>query len=41
MKRSEKTELTISKIMNAAMIEFGTNGYVSSSVNNICKSRYQ
>lgn len=38
MKRSEKTELTISKIMNAAMIEFGTNGYVSSSVNNICKS---
>lgn len=38
MKRSEKTELTISKIMEAAMTEFGTNGYVGGSVNNICKS---
>ena len=35
---SEKTELTVSKIMEAAMTEFGTNGYVSGSVNNICKS---
>lgn len=38
MKQSEKTELTVSKIMDAAMIEFGTNGYVGGSVNNICKS---
>lgn len=38
MKRSEKTALTVSKIMQAAIIEFGTNGYVSGSVNNICKS---
>lgn len=38
MKRSEKTELTVSKIMESAMIEFGTNGYVGGSVNNICKS---
>lgn len=38
MKRSEKTELTISKIMEAAMTEFDTNGYVGGSVNNICKS---
>lgn len=38
MKRSEKTELTVAKIMEAAMTEFGTNGYTGSSVNNICKS---
>lgn len=38
MKRSEKTELTISKIIEAAMSEFGANGYVGGSVNNICKS---
>lgn len=38
MKKSEKTELTVSKIMNTAIIEFGTNGYVGSSLNNICKS---
>lgn len=38
MKRSEKTELTVSKIMKAAMSEFGANGYVGGSVNNICKS---
>ena len=37
MKRSEKTELTVSKIMEAAMAEFGTNGYVGNSVNNICE----
>lgn len=38
MKRSEKTELTVSKIMKSAMSEFGANGYVGGSVNNICKS---
>lgn len=38
MKMSEKTELTVSKIMDAAMSEFGANGYVGGSVNNICKS---
>lgn len=38
MKRSEKTESTVSKIMKAAMNEFGANGYVGGSVNNICKS---
>lgn len=38
MKKSEKTELTVSKIMKTAITEFGTNGYVGSSLNNICKS---
>lgn len=38
MKRSEKTALTLSKIMEAAIIEFGANSYVGGSVNNICKS---
>lgn len=38
MKKSEKTELTVSKIIDAAVIEFGTNGYAEGSVNNICKS---
>lgn len=38
MKRSEKTESTVSKIIKAAMNEFGANGYVGGSVNNICKS---
>lgn len=38
MKRVEKTELTVSKILDAAMEEFGMNGYASGTVNNICKS---
>lgn len=38
MKKTEKTESTVSKIMSAAMAEFGSNGYVGGSVNNICKS---
>lgn len=38
MKKSKKTELTVSKIMESAMTEFGTNGYLVGSVNNICKS---
>lgn len=38
MKRAEKTELTVSKIMKAALIEFGANGYAGGTINNICKS---
>lgn len=38
MKRSEKTELTVAKILDAAMMEFGTNGYTGGTVNNICKT---
>ena len=38
MKRAEKTELTVSKIMEAALIEFGANGYAGGTINNICKS---
>lgn len=36
LKKAEKTELTREKILRAAMEEFGTNGYASSSLNNIC-----
>lgn len=38
MKKEEKTELTKAKIFSAAMKEFGTNGYLGGSVNNICKT---
>lgn len=38
MKQSEKTESTVVKILNAAIKEFGVNGYVGGTVNNICKS---
>ena len=38
MKKKEKTELTISKIMDAAMKEFGENGYAGGTINNICKT---
>ena len=37
MKRTERTELTISKIQKAALEEFGANGYAGGTVNNICK----
>ena len=37
MKRAERTELTVSKILEAAMEEFGVNGYAGGTVNNICK----
>lgn len=37
MKRAEKTELTVSKILKAALEEFGTNGYADGTINNICK----
>lgn len=38
MKKSEKTEITVAKIVEAAMVEFGTNGYAGGTVNNICKT---
>lgn len=38
MKKSEKTEITIAKIMESAMTEFGINGYAGGTVNNICKT---
>lgn len=37
MEKSKKTEITIEKIMESAMVEFGTNGYAGGTVNNICK----
>lgn len=37
MKRAEKTELTVSKILEAALEEFGANGYAGGTINNICK----
>lgn len=37
MKRTEKTELTVSKILDAALEEFGANGYAGGTINNICK----
>lgn len=36
MKKEEKTGLTKERIMNAAMQEFGTNGYAASTLNSIC-----
>ena len=38
MKKSEKTQLTISKILEAAMNEFGKNGYSGGTVNGICNA---
>lgn len=37
MKKAEKTELTVSKILEAALEEFGINGYAGGAINNICK----
>lgn len=37
MKRTERTELTVSKILEAALEEFGANGYANGTLNNICK----
>lgn len=37
MKRAEKTELTVSKILEAALKEFGASGYAGGTINNICK----
>ena len=38
MKKSEKTEITVSKIIEAAMNEFGKSGYAGGTVNNICNA---
>lgn len=38
MKKSDKTEITVSKIIEAALTEFGRNGYEGGTVNNICKT---
>lgn len=38
MKREEKTEITRRRILDAAVEEFGRNGYAAGSVNNICKT---
>ena len=36
MRQEEKTELTRERILQAAMREFGTNGYAATKVNTIC-----
>ncbi len=38
MKKEEKTKITKAKIFDAAIEEFGANGYATGSLNNICKS---
>lgn len=38
MKQREKTELTVNRILSAAIAEFGANGYAGGTVNNICKT---
>ncbi|MGN0425796.1 MAG: TetR/AcrR family transcriptional regulator [Acetatifactor sp.] len=38
MKKTEKTQLTISKILETAMNEFGINGYSGGTINHICSS---
>lgn len=38
MEKNKKTERTISKILEAAMNEFGKNGYSGGTVNHICNS---
>lgn len=40
MKQDERTEITKDRILQAAIREFGTNGYAASSVNSIC-SKYK
>lgn len=37
MKQAEKTERTVAKIRQAALEEFGANGYADGTINNICK----
>lgn len=36
MKKSEKTELTKEKIFSASLVEFGTKGYKTATLNSIC-----
>lgn len=37
MRKQEKTELTVSRILDFAMAEFGKNGYANGTINNICR----
>lgn len=37
MKKAEKTEMTIAKILDYAIAEFGENGYANGTINNICR----
>ena len=37
MKQAERTEPTVAKILEAALEEFGANGYAGGTINNICK----
>ncbi|MEG0296579.1 MAG: TetR/AcrR family transcriptional regulator [Clostridium sp.] len=36
MNQKEKSQLSREKILNAAIVEFGTKGYSNASINNIC-----
>ncbi|MGN0293130.1 MAG: TetR/AcrR family transcriptional regulator [Lachnospiraceae bacterium] len=38
MRQEEKTERTRNRIFDAAMREFGTNGYAAGSINHICRT---
>lgn len=38
MKQIEKTQRTVSKILDAAIMEFGKNGYAGGTVNQICSA---
>lgn len=38
MKREQKTQRTVNRILQAAMAEFGTKGYAGGTVNHICES---
>lgn len=38
MKQEEKTAITRAKIIHAAMMEFGKNGYMAGSINHICQT---
>ena len=36
MKQKDKNQISMDKIVNAAIVEFGKNGYDKASINNIC-----
>lgn len=38
MKKEEKTQLTRERILQAAIKEFGANGYTGASINTICET---
>lgn len=38
MKRAQKTELTVSRILQSALAEFGARGYAGGTINHICQS---